>query len=77
MPRCPYNRFVHKLAFPPPPGKSVSFEDFLLICTGFPHCGPFSGGGDKTKFCGQEFDGHPDFSERGKAEFTKRTEFST
>ena len=39
------------------------FEDFLLICTVFPHFGPFGGGGggrDKTKFCGQEFYGHPE-----------------
>ena len=57
---------VHKIVLPiklrPPPGKSVNFEDFLLICTVFPHFGPFSGGG-QTKFRGQEFHGHPDFSE--------------
>ena len=44
-----------------------NFEDFILICTVFPHFGPFSGefsggGGGKTKFCGQELYGHPDFS---------------
>ena len=61
---------VHKIVLsiksrsPPPPGKSVNFEDFILICTVFPHFGPFLGGGGvKTKFCGQEFYGHPDFSE--------------
>ena len=60
---------VHKIVLSiksrstPPPGKSVNFEDFILICTVFPHFGPFSGGGGKTKFCGQEFYGHPDFSE--------------
>ena len=38
-----------KIAFsPPPPGKVVSFKDSLLICTVFPHFGPFCGwgGGD-------------------------------
>ena len=37
----------------------------LLICTVFPHIlGPFGGGGGrKTEFCGQEFYGHPGFSE--------------
>ena len=35
-----------KLRFPPPlPRKSVNFEDFLLICTVFPHFGLFSGRG--------------------------------
>ena len=34
-----------KLRPPPPTGKSVNFEDFLLICTVFPHFGPFSAGG--------------------------------
>ena len=58
---------VHKIAlyitlrFPPPPGKSVDFEDFLLICTVFPHFRLFSGGGGGAKFCGQEFYGQPDF----------------
>ena len=57
---------VHKIVLSiksrsPPPGKSVNFEDFLLIYTVFPHFGPFGGGG-LTKFCGQEFHGHPDFS---------------
>ena len=28
----------------PPPGEKCHFEDFLLICTVFPHFGPFSGG---------------------------------
>ena len=32
----------------------------MLICTVFPHFEPFSGG-RVTEFCGQEFDGHPDF----------------
>ena len=40
-------------------GRSVNFEDFFLICTVFPHFGPFLGEGG-TKFCGQEFYGHPD-----------------
>ena len=48
----------------PPPGKGVNFEDFLLICTGFPHFGPFSRGVN-AKFCGQEFYGHPNFSDLG------------
>ena len=35
-----------------------------MISTVFPDFGPFSGGGGgKTKFRGQEFDGHPDFSD--------------
>ena len=66
---------VHKIVlsiksrFPPPPSaeKSVNFEHSILICTVFPHFGPFSGGvGVKTKFCGQEFYGHPDFSDHRK-----------
>ena len=41
---------VHKIVLSiklrsPPPGKTVNFEDFLLICTVFTHFGPFSGGG--------------------------------
>ena len=52
---CPYN-------CTPPPRKSANLEDFLLICTVFPHFGPLSGRG-KIKFCGQELYGHPDFSE--------------
>ena len=40
---------VHKIVLStksrsPPPGKSVKFEDLLLICTVFPHFGGFSGG---------------------------------
>ena len=52
----------------PAPGKSVNFEDLLLICTVFPHFGR------KTKFCGQEFYGHPDLSEKkgGGAKLTMR-----
>ena len=50
---------------PPPPGESVNFE--LLICTVCPHFGPFSRGGVKPKFCGHEFDGHPDFSDVDRA----------
>ena len=35
-----------KLRFPPPPPrKSVNFEEFLLICTVFPHFGLLFGGG--------------------------------
>ena len=59
---------VHKIVLsikvrsPPPPGRSVNFEDSVLICTVFPHFGPFrGGGGGKTKFCGQEFYGHQTF----------------
>ena len=44
-----------KLCSPPPPEKSVNFEDFLLICRVFLILGPFRGGGGKTKFWGQEF----------------------
>ena len=58
---------VHKIVLSiklrsPPPRKSVNFED--LVCTVFPHFGPFpgGGGGGKTKFCRQEFYGHPNFS---------------
>ena len=39
---------------PPPPGKSVKFEDFLRILYIF--SSSFSGGGG-TKVCGQEFYG--------------------
>ena len=49
------DRCVHKIAFPPPPGKSVTLEDFLLICAVFPHFGPFSGGGGKPNFAGKNF----------------------
>ena len=53
------NRFVHKVAFPPPPTeKSVNFGDFLLICRLSLTLGPFL-----NQFCGQEFYGHPDFSD--------------
>ena len=47
----------------PPSRKKCQFEDFILICTVFLHFGPFSGGGE-TRFCGQEFYGHPDLSEQ-------------
>ena len=42
---------------PPPPGKSVNFEDFILICTVFPHFGPFfwGGGGVKPNFADKNF----------------------
>ena len=58
---------VHKIVLSiklpsPPPQKKCHFEGFLLICTVFPDFGPFQGGG-LTKFCGQEFYGHPDFSD--------------
>ena len=53
---------VHKIALsiklrsPPPPGKSVSLQDFLLICTVFPSFGPFSGGGGvKPNFADKDF----------------------
>ena len=39
----------------PPPRKSVNFEDFILICTLFPHFGPFSGGGGKPNFADKNF----------------------
>ena len=61
---------VHKIVLsikycvsPPPPPQSVNFEDFLVIRTVFPYFGPFFGGRGKTKFCGQDFYGHPDFSD--------------
>ena len=46
---------VHKIVLSvellsPPPGSSVNFEDFLLICAVFPHFGPFWGGRGKTRF---------------------------
>ena len=42
---------------PPSPRKSVNFEDFLLICTVFPHFGPFlrRGGGGKPNFADKNF----------------------
>ena len=67
--RSPLNRKrpdVHKIVLsiksPPPPRKSVNFEDFILIRAVFLILGPFGGGG-KPNFCGQEFYGHPDFSD--------------
>ena len=36
---------VSRAHVPPPPRKSVNFEDFLLICTVSPHFWPFVGGG--------------------------------
>ena len=60
-PRCPQNRLSIKLRPPPPPGKSVNFEGFLLILYSLPHFGPSSRGGGLTKkFCGQKFCEHPD-----------------
>ena len=55
--------FVHKIAFPPIPGKSVNFEDFQLICTVLPHFQSFSGGGGvKPTFADKNFmDTHPNF----------------
>ena len=38
-----------------------------------PFLGGGGGGGGKTKFCGQEFYGHPDFAEKSK-EFQKSKE---
>ena len=54
-----------KLRSPPPPGKSVNLVDFLLICTVFPHFGPFlEGGGGKPNFADKNFmDTQPDFSD--------------
>ena len=49
-------------------GSKIS-DCFSQICTVFPHfLGPFQGwgGGGKTKICGQEFYGHPDFSDLSK-----------
>ena len=52
---------VHKIVLSirlrsPPPGKSVKFEHVLLICTVFPHFGPFSqGGGVKPNFADKNF----------------------
>ena len=41
---------------PPPPRKSVSFEGFALICTVFPHFGPFPGGvGKQPNFADKNF----------------------
>ena len=54
---CPQNRV-------PPPRKGVNFEDFILICAVFSSFWDLFGGGrGKTKFCRQEFYGHPDFSD--------------
>ena len=44
-----------KLRSPPPPRKSVNFEDSLLICTVFPHFGPFSRRGGKPNFADKNF----------------------
>ena len=50
----------------PPPPKSVNFEDFILICTVFPHFGTFFGGGGvgENQILRTRFYGHPDFSEK-------------
>ena len=62
-----------KLRSPPPPGKSVNLEDFLLICTVFHILVFFSGGGGGvTKFCRQEFYGHPDFSDHSLCVTTQK-----
>ena len=51
---------VHKIVLSiksrfPPPGKSVNFEDFILICTVFPYFGRFSGRGGKPNFADKNF----------------------
>ena len=51
---------VHKIVLsikllPPPPRESVNFEDCSLICTVFPHFGPFWGGGVKPNFADRNF----------------------
>ena len=51
-----------KLRPPPPPEKVSVLSIFYWFVQGFPHFGPFSGRGRKTKFCGQEFYGHPDLT---------------
>ena len=48
------NRFVHKMVVPQPPqGKSVIFENFLLICTVFPR------GVVKPNFADKNLHGEP------------------
>ena len=57
-PRCPYNRFVHKIAFPPPPpaGKSINLRIFHRFVQFFLILGPFRGGGGvKPDFADKNF----------------------
>ena len=55
---CPQNRV-------PPPPQSANFEGFSTDLYSFSSFWALfaGGGGGKTKFCGQEFYGHPDFSD--------------
>ena len=52
-----------KLRPPPPPRKSVNFEDVLLICTVFLILDPFRGGGGKPNFADKNFMGTQTFSD--------------
>ena len=48
--KCPdVHKIVLSIKLPSPPWKCVNFEDFVLICTVFPHLGPFLGGGGGVK----------------------------
>ena len=53
-PRCPQSRVSIKL-FSPPPGKSVTIEDVLLILYSFSSFWALFQGRGKTRFCGQKF----------------------
>ena len=59
---------VHKIVLSiklrPHPPKKRQFWGFSTDLHSFPYFGPFSVGGGGTKFCGQEFYGHPEFSEK-------------
>ena len=43
-------KIVLSVKLRPPPQKSADFEDFLLVCTVFPHFDPFYGGGINPNF---------------------------
>ena len=71
-------RDVHRIVwsiksrFPLPPGLSASFEGFLLICTVFPHFGPFSGRvGVKPNFADKNFMDTQTFLKRESGRFAR------
>ena len=66
------NHFVHKIAFPSPPRKKCQFRGIYTDLYSFSSFWTLFRGGGKTKFCGQEFHGHPDFSDLDREYHLKR-----